>query len=136
VTPSIINTADAPEYRKPWKFEMVEDAAGKRVQFELIPEPDPVIPYEPIPEGEEVITPPFHDLRIGLREYDLHDQGDAREFISISTDRDANDHYYIQYKFARPVSYGGHKIVTSNLSQDNDPKHWKVYVDIVDRETG
>ena len=52
---------------------MVEDAAGKRVQFELIPEPDPIIPYEPIPEGEEVITPPFHDLRIGLREYDLHD---------------------------------------------------------------
>jgi len=74
VTPSIINTADAPEHRLPWKFIMAEDIP-KRVVFELIPEPveDPIIPYEPIPEGEEVLTPPFHDLRIGLREYDLHD---------------------------------------------------------------
>ena len=103
MTPSVINTADAPEHRLPWKFVSKNDAGedSPEVRFyEIKPpaEPEPIPAAEPIEEGPEKITPDYWDNRIGMREYNFED-ADGKAFCKISSDRDANDHWYILYQF-------------------------------------
>ena len=80
----------------------------------MIPPPPPPAEEPPVIEdGPEVLTPEFHDRRIGMVEYDLLDQGDAAQFITTTKNVDEHGSYYIEHTFIRPISYGGHRIVTS-----------------------
>ena len=63
-SPTVVNTSEAPENRLPWKFSMTN---SETVRFVLIkPEPEPVM------EEDEIQVPEFHDRRVGLVDYNLH----------------------------------------------------------------
>ena len=41
----------------------------------------------------------------------------------------------LEYCFTKPILFSGYRIKTADDAPEADPKDWKVYVDIVNKET-